>query len=164
VAHDRVLTPAGGLPGAHHPAATVPGMPADALPVDHLFTLVLTAALDEAYQVHGGPAGRRFIAAVTGGNFEGERLRGTVAPLTGADWVTIRPNKTLRLDVRLVLLTDDGATIFMHYGGIVVDGRARSAPYFETGDERYAWLNDVQAVGVGSTGPTGPTYEVYALR
>ena len=139
-------------------------MPADSLPVEHLFTLELTAALDQPYQVHGGPAGRRFIAAVTGGTFQGARLNGTVAPLTGADWVTIRPDKSLRLDVRIVLLTDDGATIFMHYGGILVDGQARSAPYFETGDERYAWLNNVQAVGIGTVAPTGPTYEVYALR
>ena len=32
-----------------------------------------------------------------------------------------------------------------------------------TGDERYAWLNNVQAIGIGTVGPTGPTYEVYAL-
>ena len=34
------------------------------------------------------------------------------------------------------LVTDDDAVIYMYYGGIVVDGQARSAPYFETGDER----------------------------
>jgi hypothetical protein len=139
-------------------------MAATSLPVDHVFTLRLTAALDAPYQVRGGPAGRRFIAAVTGGTFEGPKVRGTVAPLTGGDWVTVRANKTLRLDVRLVLLTDDEATIYMYYGGIAKDGQARTAPYFETADERYAWLNDVQAVGVGEIGPTGPTYEVYALR
>ena len=139
-------------------------MTADSLPVEHLFTLSLTAAMDEAYQVRGGPAGRRIIAAVTGGTFDGPKLRGTVAPMTGADWVTVRPDKSLRLDVRLVLRTDDDATIFMYYGGILVDGQARSAPYFETGDERYAWLNNVQGVGIGGIAATGPTYEVYALR
>lgn len=139
-------------------------MAADSLPVDHLFTLELTAAMDEAYQVRGGPAGRRIIAAVTGGTFKGPKLRGTVAPMTGADWVTVRADKSLRLDVRLVLLTDDGATVFMFYGGILQDGQARSAPYFETGDERYAWLNNVQGVGIGTVSPSGPVYEVYALR
>ena len=139
-------------------------MAVDALPVEHLFTLALTAGTGDAYQVHKGPAGRRIIAAVTGGTFTGPKINGTVAPLTGADWVTVRPDKSLRIDVRLVLLTEDGATIYMYYGGILKDGQARTAPYFETGDEKYLWLNDVQGVGVGSLGPEGPTYEVYALR
>ncbi len=139
-------------------------MAADQLPVEHLFRLQLTAAMDEAYHVRGGPAGRRLIAAVTGGTFSGEKLRGTVAPMTGADWVTVRPDKTLRIDVRLVLLTDDDATIFMYYGGILQNGQARSAPYFETGDERYTWLNNVQGVGIGELTPDGPAYDVYALR
>lgn len=34
---------------------------------------------------------------------------------------------------------------------------------FETGDERYAWLNDIQAVGVGKTVPGGGEYDVYQL-
>ncbi|MFN0089585.1 MAG: DUF3237 domain-containing protein [Acidimicrobiales bacterium] len=139
--------------------------PADTvLPVEHLFTLRITADTTDAYQVRGGPAGRRFIAAVSGGEFEGLQLRGTIAPVTGGDWVTIRDDKTFRLDVRLVLLTDDGETIYMYYGGIVKDGAARTAPYFEAGPGKYAWLNNVQAVGVGTIGAGGPTYEVYALK
>ncbi len=138
-------------------------MAADSIPVEHLFTLSIVAATDGAYQVHKGPAGRRIIAAVSGGSFSGPKLAGTIAPLTGGDWVTVRADKSLRIDVRLVLLTEDGATIYMYYGGILIDGKARTAPYFETGDERYTWLNNVQAVGIGTLGPTGPTYEVYAL-
>lgn len=140
-------------------------MAATSLPVDHLFTLSLTAAMDAPYQVRGGPAGRRFIAAVTGGSFEGPQLRGTVAPVTGGDWVTVRANKVLRLDVRLVLLTDDEATIYMYYGGIAKDGQARTAPYFETGDERYAWLNRIQAVAKGTFPEAGTlVYEMFELR
>ncbi len=139
-------------------------MAASSLPVEHLFTLALQADTSAAYQVRGGPAGRRIIAAVAGGTFEGPKVRGTVAPVTGGDWVTVRPDKSFRLDVRLVLVTDDDAVIYMYYGGIVVDGQARSAPYFETGDERYTWLNNVQAVGIGSIDGSGPTYEVYALQ
>jgi hypothetical protein len=138
-------------------------MAATSVPVEHLFSLDLTAAMDQAFHVRGGPAGRRLIAAVTGGTFEGPKLRGKVAPMTGGDWVTVRPDKSFRLDVRLVLVTDDDATIFMYYGGIGLGDQARTAPYFETGDERYAWLNNVQAVGIGSIRPTGPAYEIYAL-
>lgn len=134
------------------------------LPVEHLFTMTLTADTSAAFQIHKGPAGRRLIAAVGGGTFSGPKLSGTVAPLTGADWVTVRADKSFRLDVRLILITDDDATIYMYYGGIAVNGQARSAPYFETGDERYTWLNNVQGVGIGTIGADGPTYEVYALQ
>ena len=139
-------------------------MAVDAVPVEHLFTLEITADMSAPHQIHKGPAGRRIIAGITGGTFTGPRIRGTVSPATGADWVTVRADKVLRIDVRLVLVTDDGAPIYMYYGGILSDGQARTAPYFEVGDERYAWLNNVQAVGIGIVGPTGPTYEIYALR
>jgi hypothetical protein len=139
-------------------------MAVDSLPVEYLFTLRLEAAMDEAYHIRGGPAGRRFIAAVTGGTFDGPKIRGRVAPLTGGDWVTVRPDKSSRLDVRLVLLTDDDATIYMHYGGIATGSRLRTAPYFETGDGRYAWLNNVQTVGIGTVEPSGPVYDIYALE
>jgi len=44
----------------------------------------------------------------------------------------------------------------MTYGGVGLDGgaRLRTAPRFETGDERYLWLNALQAVGLGSPLPT----------
>lgn len=139
-------------------------MAADSLPVEHLFTLTITADLGASYQIRTGPAGRRIVAGITGGTFEGPKLKGTVAASTGADWVTVRPDKSLRIDVRLILVTDDDVPIYMYYGGLLIDGQARTAPYFEVADDRYSWLNNVQAVGVGTVGPDGPTYEIYALR
>lgn len=139
-------------------------MAAASLPVEHLFTLELTADTGQAHQIRSGPAGRRLIAAISGGTFKGAKLTGTVAAQTGADWVTIRADKTLRLDVRVVLRTDDDAVIYMYYGGIGQEGQFRTAPYFETDAEQYNWLNNVQGVGIGSTGPNGPVYEIYALR
>ena len=70
--------------------------------------------------------------------------------------------------VRVVLVTDDGATILMTYGGVGRRGdngnELRTAPTFETGDERYAWLNGVQAVGVSHGSPAGQVqYDIYAL-
>ena len=64
------------------------------------------------------PCGRRRIAAVTGGSFEGERLRGTVLGAPGGDWLLLRPDGVLVLDVRIVLKTDDGALIYMAYRGL----------------------------------------------
>jgi hypothetical protein len=135
--------------------------------VDHLFTLTLGVGDTANAVIRNGPTGNRFIAEVNGGTFDGPRLKGTVvAP--GGDWVHVRPDRTMRLDVRLMLVTDDGASILMTYNGVGVpqeDGSAsvRSAPTFETGSEEYAWLNNVQAVGIGSTKAGTVSYEVYAL-
>jgi hypothetical protein len=93
-------------------------------------------------------------------------MRGSVVPPCG-DWATQRPDGSLKLDVRLNLMTDDGAAILVSYFGIgvVEDGvfKARSAPLFETGDERYTWLNNIQAVGVGGLSGTTVFYNVYEL-
>jgi hypothetical protein len=74
----------------------------------------------------------------------------------------------MKLDVRLILATDDGANILMTYTGIGAsdaDGFGlRTTPLFETGDDRYKWLNDVQCVAIGELTAEGVTYQVYALK
>lgn len=138
-----------------------------ALAAEHLFTL--TAHVGDAANgfIRSGPTGHRFIAPVTGGSFEGLRLKGAIVP-PGGDWVHRRANKTLHLDVRLLLVTDDNESILMTYQGIGKpngDGTTaiRTAPTFETGAEKYAWLNDVQAVGIGTSDAQGVTYDIYAI-
>jgi hypothetical protein len=61
------------------------------------------------------------------------------------------------LDIRETIRTDDGAIIFVQYQGKLDLSKgmqfpmtAYVAPRFETGDERYAWLNRIQAVGKGT--------------
>jgi hypothetical protein len=39
-----------------------------------------------------------------------------------------------------------------------------ATPRFETGDERYRWLNRIQAVGKGAFDGTTLAYQVYELR
>ena len=134
------------------------------LEVEHLFTMDLQVA-ERVQVVKGGPHGTRIIGEVAGGTFNGERLRGSVVP-PGGDWVTARSDRSLQLDVRLTLVTDDDGVILMQYKGIADTnlGVARSAPLFETGDDRYAWINNVQGIGVGRLHPEGGvTYEVYAV-
>jgi hypothetical protein len=136
----------------------------DTLPVEKLFTI--TADTTPPTFVNGGPQGTRMIVGVTGGKFEGPKLNGTVSGPAG-DWLTMRADGSAKLDVRLILKTHDGADIFMTYSGIGVpaDGgfKIRTAPLFETGDERYKWLNNVQAVAHGTPGQGNVTYDVYAL-
>jgi hypothetical protein len=138
-----------------------------ALPVRHLFTL--EGNVDGAApSIVAGPNGLRAIVAVADGMFNGDRLEGTVAPNLGGDFAMFRPDGSLRIDVRLVLHTKDGATIYMTYNGVAVpdaDGalQLKTAPTFEVGDERYLWLNNVQAIGVGHSDRAGLHYEVYEL-
>jgi hypothetical protein len=135
------------------------------LPVRHLYKITLeTGGIPT--MMPGAPQGTRMIIGVKGGTFEGEKLNGTVAD-PGGDWVTQRADGSIKLDVRLTLKTNDDAMILVTYNGIgvVVDGelKARCAPIFETGDERYAWLNNIQAVGLGGLNGTDVVYDIYEL-
>jgi Protein of unknown function (DUF3237) len=136
------------------------------LPVEYLFTMDVTASTP-ATVLRGGPRGTRVVAALAEGSFDGPKLNGTVVPFSGGDWATMRGSGNGTVDVRLTLKTNDGAEILMTYTGILRRGPAgteiRTAPLFETGDERYAWLNQVQAVGIGKTTAGGAVYDVYAL-
>ena len=142
--------------------------PFTTLPAEYLFTI--TALTDGIAPVilKDAPGGTRIIVTVTGGSFEGPKLKGVIADAAGGDWVTLMPDGTMKLDVRLVLTTHDGASIYMTYSGFgarQVDGTVliRTAPQLLTGDERYAWLNTIQAVAHGSTAKGSVTYVVYAL-
>jgi hypothetical protein len=144
----------------------------------HLFTITLQVAA--ALPIGAGPAGDRRVVPVTGGRFEGERLRGTVLP-GGSDWILARPDGAMALDVRLVLQTDDGALIGMTYRGVrhgpaeimakvnrgePVDPSSyyfRTVTLFETSAPRYAFLNRLVAVGTGRRTSEGPIYEVFEV-
>jgi Protein of unknown function (DUF3237) len=132
------------------------------LPVEHLFDLHLDVTIPS--MIPGGPAGTRITVQVDGGTFTGPRLSGTVIG-PSADWAVVRADGSIRVDVRTLLRTDDGVDIYMTYNGIGLETGAhlRTAPLFETGDERYAWLNTVQAVATGSSDGTVVDYRVYAL-
>ncbi len=83
----------------------------------HLFTLALQ--VDPNFvDVGETPYGRRRIATVTGGTFEGEELRGIVLPAPAGDWLLQRRDGILQLDVRLTLKTDDGHLVYMSYRGM----------------------------------------------
>jgi len=143
-------------------------MPVDTLPVEHLFTMTAHTADHAPAVIRGAPGGTRLVVTAMRGTFEGPKLRGTLAEVAGGDWVTVRADGSMKVDVRLVLRTHDGVDILMTYSGIGMregDGvmHVRTAPLFETGDDRYAWLNLVQAVAHGRAGEGAVTYDVYAL-
>jgi hypothetical protein len=130
--------------------------------------------------IGAGPFGVRQIFDVTGGSFEGPRLRGRLLA-SGGDWLLAAPDGSSRLDVRGTFETHDGALIYVQYYGIVVmNERAAQAlaasgsteygdlyfmtqPRFETGDARYAWLNQVVAVSEGRLRPNAVEYRTYQV-
>ena len=134
--------------------------------VEPLFSI--TIATTPPVTIPDGPQGGRIFVGITGGTFEGERLRGTVVPGSGGDYATLRPSGTMKLDVRMLLTTHDNAQILMTYTGIGAadaDGFGfRITPLFEAGDARYAWLNDVQAIGIGELTAEGVTYQVFTMK
>lgn len=136
------------------------------------------AELKAPVEVGAGPFGLRSIFEVTGGWFEGARLKGRI--LTGGgDWLLVDPQGVGRLDVRGTFETEDGARIYLQYHGVVVmNEKVRAAlsageetrfgdtyfmtqPRFETGDARYAWLNQVVAVAEGRVLPRAVEYRVF---
>jgi Protein of unknown function (DUF3237) len=129
----------------------------------HLFTL--TADTNLTGMIANGPMGTRVIVDASTGSFEGPQMKGTVSG-PGGDWVTVRADGSMQLDVRILLKTDDGADILCEYKGIGLDGAKHitTAPMFQTSHEKYAWLNSVVAVARGSSGDGKVTYEVYEVK
>ena len=139
--------------------------------------MTVTLAVDAAQRLGSGPHGTRSIVPVTGGNFEGPRLRGKVLA-GGADWLLLRSDDVLELDLRITLETDDQALIYMSFQGLrhgppevfaaiargeVVDPTSyyfRTLPRFETSTERYEFLNRIVTVGVGETRPGAAVHRI----
>jgi Protein of unknown function (DUF3237) len=136
----------------------------DKLQSQFLFDLNLEAATP---QTLGSAGGGRLIVPVSGGTFAGPGLKGTiVAP--GGDWIVQRPDGSRVLDVRILLQTDDGQKIYMSWRGIAYTApsgvlSARILPMFETAAPKYAWLNNVVAVGVYRLDLGKIAYRVYRI-
>jgi hypothetical protein len=126
------------------------------------------------------PLGRRRIIPITGGSFRGDRLAGRVLP-GGADWQLIRADGVAELDARYTLETEDRALIYVrnfgyrHGAAEVIQRLAagepvdpslyymRTTPRFETGAERYKWLNRIVCVATGARRAAAVELEVFEV-
>ena len=129
----------------------------------------MVAELRAPLMLAGTPAGTRLIFEVESGSIKGDRINATMKGSANADWLVIGPDGTGTLDVRALAQTDDGALVYIQYFGRVDTSAGLGAPVyatprFETGDERYAWLNKIQVVGKGFTEGSTLTYDLYELR
>lgn len=143
-------------------------MALDALPAEFIGTITARTNDVDRPVVPSGPFGTKVVATVTQGSFVGPKINASsLDGVAGGDWLTILEGGSFALDVRFSLRTDDGADIYVTYTGFgtrTEDGASiRTAPRFETGDERYAWLNNLFTVAVGKTTPDGVEYDVYAV-
>ncbi|MBY0433035.1 MAG: DUF3237 domain-containing protein [Cyclobacteriaceae bacterium] len=141
---------------------------AKAQKLDTEFLYKIDIVLEPGVELGKTPLGKRVIYTVKGGTFNGPKLKGKVRQ-AGGDWVLRLDSITTKLDVKLLLETDDGQLISNNYTGIVrnnPDGTTywRITPTFETSSKKYEWLNYLLAVGVGKFGQGGVSYEVFAIK
>jgi hypothetical protein len=126
------------------------------------------------------PSVDRRVGEITGGYFEGERLKGKFLT-SGSDWQVVRDDGAWMINVRTVMETDDGHLIGLTYQGIrhgpkeVLEaiGRGeqvsplayymRVACFFETGSKKYDWLNRVVSIAHGHRLATGAIYNTFEI-
>lgn len=133
-----------------------------ALPVQHIFSAHLD--IGTPTYLRNGPEGTKIIVTITGGTITGDKVNGVIVANSGGDWVSVGATGAMRIDVRFTILTDDEAIIYVSYKGVLQGRRALCGPLFETGDERYAWLNTSQGIGIGESNESGVDYDFYLLR
>ena len=144
------------------------------------FLCELVGDLDDPQVIGMTPKGARLIFPVIGGTIKGPKINGEVLPF-GADWIVMRQDGVGELDVRATGRTDDGELIYTYYRGILkIDSSImtqiqngedvdpsqyyfRTTPVFETGSEKYSWLNQIICVGVGKMEPKRVVYKIYQI-
>lgn len=126
--------------------------------------------------------GSRIIYPLNEGKVKGKVTGKTLQ--VGGDFSTMTGIGDLKLDVRLVIETNDKEHIYASYTGYIhadpetfgklASGKSeevdasqyyfRTNPVFETASEKYKWLNHTIAVGVGTVTKTGVRYKIYAVK
>lgn len=129
-----------------------------------------------------GPAakGIRRVVSITGGSFEGPKIKGTVIP-GGYDWQLFRNDGVIEIEARYVLQADEGALITIVDTGLrhapenvmklLIAGEDvdpslyyfRSVPVFETSGPKHDWLTKNIFIAKGTRKPTLVTIEVWKV-
>lgn len=155
--------------------------------MDHLKTPELSFVFNMELQVENPhlpgetPTGYKRIIRVSGGEFEGETIRGRVVP-GGDDWITVRKDGSIIQDVRILLETDDNELILMTYRGIRTGSASvlarldkneevdpeeyyfRTVPIFETSSEKYDWINKKVFIATGKRSKGKVNYSIFAVE
>lgn len=152
------------------------------LPLETEYLFRMTLGVGTPQMIGPTRNGELRIVPVTGGAVAGPRLSGEIMPGSAADWLRVDPDGSAQIDVRLTIRAASGSMVYASYNGVrhgspaalaklaageVVDPAEiyfRTLIRFETGAADLAWMNRIIAVGVGQRPPSGPCYDVYAVR
>ena len=116
------------------------------------FVMQLQVTLGQTYTVGQTAHGRRVVIPITGGTFEGPRLKGIILN-GGADYQLVSSdNSRTELEAIYSIQTHDGTNIHVRNRGIIYNGKDgqgnssfyfKAAPQFEAPqDSPYEWLNN----------------------
>lgn len=149
--------------------------------VDHVeLRHLCDLSVDLDTQAIPSPGANRINFVLARGICTGERLSGTFRP-GGGDWLVLGSDRIGRIDVRATLETDDGELIYMTNTGRFVLSEdaiarlgagerlgpeeiyARTCPLFETGSERYAWVNGLVTVAVNAIAIDHVDYRIFEV-
>lgn len=131
----------------------VNGSDSAAAPTPQLeFVMQLRVTLGQPYSVGDTPHGRRNVVPITGGTFEGPRLKGTILN-GGADYqLSSADGSRTELEAIYSIQADDGTYIHVRNRGIISNGQDeqghpsfyfKAAPQFEApAGSAHAWLNN----------------------
>jgi hypothetical protein len=132
-----------------------------AQPLRTEFVLEVRAEIAPAVVIGPSSQGIRRLIPITGGSFEGPRVRGVVVP-GGADWQLERPDGVTSVEAKYTLKASDGTLLSVTNRGIVVpatatagapaSGYVRTVPEFEVPSGTHDWLN--RSIFVGSLDAT----------
>ncbi|KAF9701704.1 hypothetical protein EKO04_000889 [Ascochyta lentis] len=154
--------------------------------LEYAFTLHVD--LDHPQNFGKTAAGDRRFIPITGGRFEGPKIKGKILP-GGGDWNAVRPDSVVHVLAKYTIQTDDGVLINVHnegYGrasqqtmeGVFGDDPAKASQAeggekwytkvfsrFEVADGKYTWLNNTCFVGdlLPPTVPNHVKVEVYEI-
>ncbi len=124
------------------------------------YVMELKVTCDAAFSCGQTSRGERVVIPITGGTFEGPKLKGTILN-GGADYQYV-DHKNARNEIEAIycIRTDDGVNIHIRNAGLIVTSKDekgnpqfyfRTSPKFDApNDSKYAWLNN--AVFVCTTG------------
>ena len=118
---------------------------------------------------------------MTEGTLIGARIKAKIA-MPGGDWMLVSADRFGRPDVRVQFITDDGASILLHYTGLVErtvafrtaaqegaetqwgDQYMRMHMRFETGADNYCWINESLFIAEGRlAGRNEIEYRIYRV-
>jgi uncharacterized protein DUF3237 len=148
--------------------------------LEFAFEIRIKVEPGKGFEAGAAPKGLRRMIPITGGSFEGPNIKGTIIA-GGYDFQLLRNDNVMEIDARYVLQTDDGALItIMNRGlrhadkevmqqmanGIEVSPSLyyfRSIPQFETGSEKYDWLNRSVFIANGVRKPAEVIISVFKV-